>query len=280
MRNAGWRVMAMAVLMGCLTTASSVVAAPPAGDRGLGGRATSTAPTATTEDGASIRLWSRFDGVAQKIAWSRFVDGRWTDPRLVTFGPGDDLAPVFGTSSAGSFLYWTDGRGRVLYAPFDPGFGRLFAVPRTLRLAASGRGGPSTEGGTDAPVIIGLCDGTNDPCVQTGHGTPVPFTTPPTNGPSTEGGTDAPVVLSVGGTGGDTGNSGSGDLNETILAAASSPSCGTQVLAVASGNRIHAVAIDGAGRVTPLGRYTLAPGLDPTQAAASVAVYLQGHACN
>ena len=296
-RKAGGRVMAVAALFGCLTTAS-LISAQPTGQRQSDARVAWPVPATAPESGAAIRIWSQFDGMANKIAWSRFVDGGWTSPRLLTFGPGDDLAPVFGTSNAGSYLYWTDRRGRVLYAPFDPEFGRLFAVPRTLPF--TGRSGPGVEGGTDVPVILGLCDGgASDPCVTPGHGG-TSFTSQP-DGPSPEGGGDVPIVLSMGGTGGSgtggsgtggsgTGGSGTGGnstsgsgsegMTTTALAAASSPTCSTQVLVIASGRRVQAVAVEGAGRVTLLGRFMLAAGVDPAEAAASVGIYFYRRTCD
>jgi hypothetical protein len=265
--------MAMAAMFGCLTTASSIIAGQPARERQSGARSAWAVPVTAPESGAPIRIWSRFDGVAHKLAWSRFENGRWTSPRVVTFGPGDDMAPVFGTSSAGSFLFWTDGRGRVLYAPFDPEFGRLFAVPRTLPFSAAGRGGPSAEGGTDAPVILGLCDGgATDPCVASGHGGTLPITSQPTS-PSPEGGSDAPITLS-------TGSSGTGGESATTMTAASSLTCSTQVLAFAYGKKVQAVAIDGLGRVTLLGRFVLADDVNPAEATATLGVYYHGRACD
>jgi hypothetical protein len=227
------------------------------------------------ESGTSISIGSRFDGVTYKLVWSRLENGRWTDPRVVTFGLGDDLAPVIGTSRAGSFLYWTDGRGRVLYAPFDPEFGRLFAAPRTLPLHGLGLSGPSVEGGSDAPIILGLCDGgATEPCVNPGTPPPAPIVAPPPpTGPAPEGTTDAPIILGTGG--GDTGGT-----NATTLTAASALTCDTQILAVAHGKIVGVAAIDATGWVTQLGRFLLAPGVDPAAATAAAATYFHQRACN
>jgi len=259
---------ALAAFVGCALAATPALAAPPAGSRGPAARPPAPVLISGPSSGAPIKIWSRFDGLQRKLAWSRFEGGRWSEPHLLTFGPGDDLAPAAGTSSAGSLLYWTDERGRVIYAPFDPESGRLFAVPRPLTVAPLPRHRPGTEGGTDAPVILGNCEkASNEPCVGPRPPAPVPGNLPP-SGTSLEGGTDIPIVLTTGST------------SITTLTVASAPTCGTQVLALASDEVVTVVAVDGSGRVTPLGRFVLDPDADPAEATAAAGTYFHRRTCN
>jgi hypothetical protein len=260
--------MAVAAFVGCLVAATPALANPLAGSRRPSARSFEPVLIAGPSSGAPIRIWSRFDGLAHKLAWSRFENGHWSDPRVMTFGPGDDLAPAAGTSSAGSMLYWTDERGRVIYAPFDPESGRLFAVPRPLPVLPPRRHGPATEGGTDAPVILGNCEKANsEPCVAPGPGGPAPRNPQPMV-PSLDGGTDVPIVLTTGST------------SITTLTVASTRSCGTQVLSVASDGAVTVMAIDGGGRVTVLGRFGLEPDVDPAEATAAAGTHFHRRSCN
>jgi hypothetical protein len=260
--------MAVAAFAGCLVAATHALATPPAGSQGPSARSLEPVLIAGPSSGAPIRIWSRFDGLQHKLAWSRFENGRWSEPRALTFGSGDDLAPAAGISGAGSMLYWTDERGRVIYAPFDPESGRLFAVPRPLPVLSPRRHGPATEGGTDAPVILGNCEKANNgPCVGPRSGAPVASNLPPT-APSLDGGTDVPIVLTTGST------------SITTLTVASTPSCGTQVLSVASDGAVAVMAVDGSGRVSVLGRFVLDPDVDPAEATAAAGTYFHRRACN
>jgi len=263
--------MALAAFLGCLVTNATALADPPAGSRARTARSVEPLLLSGPSSGAPIRIESRFDGLQRKLAWSRFENGRWSEPHALTFGPGDDLAPAAGTSSTGSTLYWTDGKGRIFYVPFDPESGRLFAVPRPLPLTRLGRNGPTTEGGADAPIILGTCDQGSEPCVSPRPGPPTP-TGELHGGIGLEGGTDVPIVL---GTGTGTGTGG----NSTTLGVASSSTCATQVLSVASRGVMTTVAVDGSGRVTLLGRFLLAPGVDPADATAAVGTYFHRRAC-
>jgi hypothetical protein len=267
-RRAGGIMTALAAFVGSVVVATSALATPPAGSHGLAARGLEPVLLSGPSTGATIRIWSRFDGLQRKLAWSRFENGRWSDPRVVTFGPGDDLAPAAGISSTGSMLYWADEHGRVIYAPFDPESGRLFAVPRPLPITPLRPHGPATEGGTDAPVILGNCEkSNNEPCVGQAHGAPVPINSPPA-GPGLEGGTDIPIVLTTGST------------SITTVTVASAPTCGTQVVSIASGGMVAVVAIDGSARATLLGRFVLDTGVDPSEATAAAGTYFHQRTCN
>jgi hypothetical protein len=136
---------------------------PPTGDPGR-----DAAPfLASDADGSLVLLWSRFDGVYRKIAFSRFTNGAWTGFRFVTFGPGDDDLPLFGAGQDASFLYYVVQPNRFFYAPIDLSSGLLIGPPRAIDVAGLARqkprllspGAPSLQGGTDAPVIWRCRDG-------------------------------------------------------------------------------------------------------------------------
>lgn len=146
--------------------------------------------------GSLVLVWSRFDGVYRKIAFSRFTDGAWTGFRFVTFGPGHDDLPIFGAGQDGSFLFYVVQPSRYFYAPIDPASGLLIGPPRAIDVGGLGRqrprllspGTPSLQGGTDAPINwkgcrdSGGCAGQQGRILLPGDGT-------------LQGGTDAPVVV-------------------------------------------------------------------------------------
>ena len=164
---------------------------PPTGDA-----ARDSAPfLAADGSGSLVLVWSRFDGVYRKIAFSRFTDGAWTGFRFVTFGPGDDDLPLFAAGQDGAFLFYVVQPNRFFYAPIDLVSGSLIGPPRAIDVVGLGRqkprlrstGNAPLQGATDAPVNWRGCrDGGG--CVQQsrmllpGSGT-------------VQGGTDAPVVL-------------------------------------------------------------------------------------
>lgn len=165
---------------------------PPTGDAGR-----DAAPfLASDGNGSLVLLWSRFDGVYRKIAFSRFTDGMWTGFRFVTFGPGDDDLPLFGAGQDGSYLYYVVQPNHFYYAPIDLSTGLLIGPPRGIDVAALARqkprlinpGAPSLQGGTDAPISFRGCkDGGNCP------GQPARIYLPGDG--AVQGGTDVPVVV-------------------------------------------------------------------------------------
>ena len=165
---------------------------PPTGDPGR-----DSAPfLAPDGNGSLVLLWSRFDGVYRKIAFSRFTDGAWTGFRFVTFGPGDDDLPLFGAGRDGSYLFYVVQPNRFYHAPIDLATGLLIGAPRGIDVAALARqkprlvspGAPSLQGGTDAPVTWRGCkEGGNCP------GQPSRIYLPGDG--ALQGGTDAPVVV-------------------------------------------------------------------------------------
>jgi hypothetical protein len=120
--------------------------------------------------GKPVLLWSRSDGAALKIAYARFEQGSWKNIHALSFGRGDDILPLAGSSMNGSYLFFASvGAAQYMYAPLDLSRGRLFAAPRPLLagLQTTGAGGvtplggfgnPRPDGGTDVPVVIGACD--------------------------------------------------------------------------------------------------------------------------
>jgi hypothetical protein len=258
--------------------------------------------------GRPVLIWSRHDGSAMKLAWSRFDAGVWSEARFLTFGPGDDRAPAVGTSAAGSYLFWRGVGDSVLHAPIDLETGRFFAAPTALPISGvdrssgvgvvprnplSSQGGtdapivpPHTNGGTDAPVII--CN--NPPCPQTNGAPDVPLG--PVGGASgtvgPTGGTDAPVIICT-----EQPCPPKTDVvidvpfaalissSSPSLSVFSDPACGSQILLIGSarGRMLQAVEFAGAGRITPAGRVRIPSGLTPAEAIAGSGSTLLEAAC-
>ncbi|HUD71574.1 MAG TPA: hypothetical protein VMQ62_06390 [Dongiaceae bacterium] len=263
-----WAVMAGLAVAGM---ALSVVASAAPRDRGLGTLPMAYAPGAgfdagsvlltAPRSGAPILIWSLDDGFSRKLVWSKFVGNHWSSPRPMTFGTGDDLAPVAGISSTGSVLFWVDDHGRLFYAPFDPESGNLHAVPQPVTLGSRRGSDPRPEGGSDAPVILVYCDAAApvQPCLPAppaGGGSGSHNGLPPRMG--LEGGSDAPVVLSTGGT------------SKNNLAVASHPGCSSQILAAASDDSVSVLAFDGAGRSSLVGEFRLGPEIDRKAAVSAI----------
>jgi hypothetical protein len=164
---------------------------PPTGDA-----ARDSAPfLATDGSGSLVLVWSRFDGVYRKIAFSRFTDDAWTNFRFLTFGPGNDDLPLFAAGQDGSFLFYVVQPSRFFYAPIDLASGVLFGPPRAIDVLGLGRqrprlkspGNGPLQGVTDAPVNWrgcrdGGCAAQQSRILLPGGGT-------------VQGGIDAPVVL-------------------------------------------------------------------------------------
>jgi hypothetical protein len=147
-----------------------------------------------------VLIWSRHDGAAMKLAWSRFDGGLWSEARFLTFGPGDDRAPALGTSAAGSYLFWRGVGDSVLYAPLDLETGRFFAAPAALRIPEAARG--PRDGGTEAPIPAVQPDGGTDAPVTICSEPPCPRSNGSPGTPhratariGTNGGTDAPIII-------------------------------------------------------------------------------------
>jgi len=161
--------------------------------------------------GNPVVVWSRYDGVALRIAYARLERGGWTDVHDLTFGTGDATQPRIGAGRSGAWLFWFADGTRYVYAPFDLSSGRLFAAPRPLfkehapktgtptliapdsdgqAVSASG-GDPSTCGGLDCPVVL--------PAGQPRRAViwkPPPSPDPSqASDPALQGNVDAPVIL-------------------------------------------------------------------------------------
>jgi hypothetical protein len=216
--------------------------------------------------GDPVLIWSRWDGAAMKLAWTRFSAGAWSEAHDLTFGPGNDLSPAVGLSSGGVFLFWLRDDARVFFAPIDLGSGRLFSLPHPLQAPGRVGSGPAPEGGTDAPIIIGNCvKPKNEPCVGANQ-RPGPTTDPPPVSP--EGGTDVPIVYS------------SASYSVATLGVTSDPSCAAMVLSFSDADgTTHSVAFTAGQKVSFLGRYTVADGIAPGKALAASGSYLIRNLC-
>jgi hypothetical protein len=217
--------------------------------------------------GAPVLIWSHWNGQAMKLAWSRFDAGSWSDPREVTFGPGNDRTPAVGVSSAGAYLFFWRNGARVMYAPIDLGTGRLFAPPRLLVPPGLKGRDLTPNGGTDVPILIGPCGAQNTaPCVGTGQPPVLPGIAP--HNPGVEGGTDTPIV-------------GSGSESPSMsISVASQPGCQTMVVGMAHGAdpALRIVAFDGPGRTRSLGQ-VVADGVPTAEALAASTAYFLESAC-
>ncbi|HYV84500.1 MAG TPA: hypothetical protein VFB49_01180 [Patescibacteria group bacterium] len=221
---------------------------------------------ADPRSGAPILIWSHWDGQAMKLTWSRFDSGSWSDPRPVTFGPGNDRSPAVGVSSAGAYLFFWRDNAKVFYAPLDLGTGRLFAAPRLLGPAILNGRDLRPNGGTDVP-IIGVCGPKhNAPCV--GPGLPPVLPGKANQSPGIEGGTDVPIVIT------------SGPSISTSIGVASEPACSTMLVGVGRvGDAVQRiVGFDGGGRAWLVARIQ-ADGVTPSEALAASASYYLGSTC-
>lgn len=164
---------------------------PPTGDT-----ARDASPFLTLDStGAPVLVWSRFDGVYNKIAYARYSAGAWTDFKYITFGSGDDDLPLIATTSNGSYLFYRGASDRYFFAPLDLEGGRLFASQRLLDLGIWHRatphvadpGSPSTRGGLDVPINNRGCKDVK-PCSS------MKLARPGSN--TIQGGVDAPIINS------------------------------------------------------------------------------------
>jgi hypothetical protein len=217
--------------------------------------------------GAPVLIWSHWNGQAMKLAWSRFDSGAWSDPRDVTFGPGDDRAPAVGLSSAGAYLFFWRDNSRVMHAPIDLGTGRLFAAPRPLTPAVLKGRDFTPNGGSDVPILVGTCGPQHvAPCV--GSGTPPVLPGMAHQTPGIEGGSDVPIVI-VG-----------SESPASSISVASQPDCQTLVVGLArsSDRTQRIVAFDGAGRARMIAR-VVPDGVSPAAALAASTAHFLGSVC-
>jgi hypothetical protein len=87
-------------------------------------------------------VWSRWDGVYQKITCSRFEGGVWTNMHYLSFGRGDDIEPRIANSRSGAWVFWLSD-SKYMAAPLELGAGRLIAAPKAMLLPGAWR--PSLE---------------------------------------------------------------------------------------------------------------------------------------
>jgi hypothetical protein len=217
--------------------------------------------------GAPILVWGHWNGQAMKLAWSRFDAGAWSQPRDVTFGPGNDRTPAVGLSSAGAYLFFWRDNTRVMYAPIDLGTGRLFAAPRPLTPAVLKGRDLTPDGGTDVPILIGTCGPQhNAPCVSPGLPPLQPLVAHGT--PGIEGGTDVPII-----------HSGS-ETPATSISIASQPDCRTMIVGLyrSADPTQRIVAFDGAGRAWLVAR-VIPDGVSPAAALAASTAHFLGSVC-
>ena len=226
--------------------------------------------TLDPRSGRPVLIWSRWDGTSMKLAWSRFDGDRWTDARFLTFGPGNDLSPAVGTSSAGSYLFWKNEQNQFFYAPIDLGTGRLFAAPALVGAAESPVASVTTrlrpEGSSDVPIILGGCDPNHpETCTDPGGG----GAGSGSGVIKPEGGSDVPIIICGPTSGVECDPPKTNIYSQVELVVASDALCASQVLVMASehGRQLHAVEFLGGGRTRTLDRMAIHPGTDPLAAA-------------
>jgi hypothetical protein len=222
---------------------------------------------ADPRSGVPVLIWSHGEAGARKLAWARFETAGWVGVHDLTFGPADDRFPAVGVSSGGAFLFWRRDAGRVFYAPLDLSSGRLFAAPRHLAVSNHGWHGPSIEGGTDAPVILGTCTTTSlQPCLGSGRYPIDPGTVPP---PTLDGGSDVPIVQ------------GSATSAVTSVSVAADPSCATMVLALAdpADGSTMVVAFSATERASLAARYRPAADASAADAARAATMFFLQKSC-
>ena len=223
---------------------------PPTGDT-----ARDASPSLAVDDtGAPVLVWSRFDGVYDKIAYARYTGGVWTDFKYLSFASGDDDLPLIATASNGSYLFYRGSSDRYFFAPLDLESGRLFASQRLLDLGIWHRatpsvaepGSPSTRGGLDVPINNRGCKDVK-PCSSMKLARP--------GSKSIQGGVDAPII----------------NNRASVWGAGSGDTCSHVVLIVPSADVTTAVVTDfHNGTARGLERITLSgdipPGLGDTLA--------------
>ncbi|PYQ14840.1 MAG: hypothetical protein DMH00_00675 [Acidobacteria bacterium] len=80
-------------------------------------------------------IWSRQEGSFDRIAYSRYSGGTWSEVRYFTNTPHHNLYPQAGVDAGGTgYVVWVqaEGSGAVMLATFDPLTGDLIASPRDL----------------------------------------------------------------------------------------------------------------------------------------------------
>jgi len=199
---------------------------PPTGDA-----ARDSSPfLALDATGAPVLVWSRFDGVYNKIAYARYAGGAWTNFHYLTFGSGDDDLPLVASGTLGSYLFYVAQPDRYLYVPLDLTDGRLFAAPRVLDLGILHRPTPWVN----APGPSGLHGGLDVPVNNRGCKEPrtcgrkTPGLVTPSGTPTILGGIDAPIVNGRG----------------AIWAAGSGGACSHMVLVVPTADLKWALVVD------------------------------------
>jgi len=134
-------------------------------------------------------IWTRNDGANDQVAYTRYVEGAWTDAEYLTSGARDHIHPQAAVDSHGAAtIVWVEpaGTGTVMIAVIDPMTGDPLSSPRNLlhELIHSASpvwlgpakiprpvGGVPTdidpiywpEGGNDTPAIP-PCSGNNSSC--------------------------------------------------------------------------------------------------------------------
>lgn len=103
--------------------------------------------------GNAVVLWSRFDGVYNKIAYARLEGAAWLDLHLLTFGSGDDTEPRVVVARDGAFVFYIAQADRYLSFPVDLSTGRLLGSPHELPPGPRGPG-VSTQASQDVPVVV------------------------------------------------------------------------------------------------------------------------------
>jgi len=210
---------------------------PPTADA-----ARDSAPFLSTDvTGSIVLVWSRLDGPYQKIAYTRFSGGAWTNFHYLTFGPGDDDQPRIGTGMTGSFLFYLTRTDNYQYVPLDLVAGRLFAAPRSIDLGSARgdiaaprqTGSAATQGGTVDIPIVNRCPGNGTCSNAVGRSAGLVQA----GGTTTQGGTvDIPVV--------------NHSIKASVWGVGSSGDCGRMVLVIPSHDLTRAFVFRFAGGLT------------------------------
>ena len=219
-----------------------------------------------------VVVWSRSDGVSQKIAYARFQSAAWQDVHFVTFGTRNDTEPRIGRANNGAFLFWISDTFSYMYAPINLTAGVLNAAPREIlprvrvdttssstrtTTTTTGLQPISREGGTDVPTVLGNCD----PLLSRQCGGQSGATGPPLQPRRLEGGTDVPVVVGA---------------TTSVWWVASNTLCATQILVRPSRDflRMEVISFNN-GRVVMLNQYEMPSALPDGYAADTANSYLQ-----
>jgi hypothetical protein len=122
-------------------------------------------------------IWTRGDGFADQIAFSRWEGNGWSQLSYLTSGPRNHGNAQAAVDSHGmATIVWMEQSetGLVAFGILDPAAGTLVSAPRDLQRALTPATAPATPGIRRAPRIIGsgAMDGTIGISPEGGNDTP------------------------------------------------------------------------------------------------------------